>query len=287
MAESPNTPSLQHSNTPGLAMPMTSIGGVEVSRVICGSNTFFGFSHFSSARDAWLKRYFEIPKIVEVMAKCAEFGVNCVLSGPDPKMYQAIQDLERQTGHHMVWLCTPWAQGEDISDGIKWCADHGAEICMPHTGWTDPRLNMARGVIEELEPVLEMIRSHGMATGLSTHRPECIVVGDSAGYDIDAYIQPFNVAGFLCPVETDWVGNVIRRTPKPVVCIKPLAAGRVMPEPGLGFVYRNNKPIDPVCIGFLSPEEAEADIKIALALMEHEQPEVELAITRSKKHLVK
>ena len=186
MSESPNAPSLHHSNTPGPVMPMTSIGGIEVSRVICGSNTFFGFSHFSSARDAWLKRYFDIPKIVEVMAKCAEFGVNCVLSGPDPKMYQAIQDLERQTGHHMVWLCTPWAQGADISDGVKWCADHGAEICMPHTGWTDPRLNMARGCIEELEPVLEQIRSLGMKTGLSTHRPECIVVGDSAGYDIDA-----------------------------------------------------------------------------------------------------
>ena len=272
---------------PDIPMPMTSIGGVEVSRVICGSNTFFGFSHFSSARDAWLKRYFDIPKIVEVMAKCAEFGVNCVLSGPDPKMHQAIQDLERQTGHHMKWLCTPWAHDTTMTDAIKWTADHGAEICMPHTGWTDPRLNMARGCIEELEPVLEQIRSLGMKTGLSTHRPECIVVGDSAGYDIDAYIQPFNVIGFLNPVETDWVGNIIRRTPKPVVCIKPLAAGRVMPEPGLGFVYRNNKPIDPVCIGFLSPEEAEADIKIALALMEHEQPDVELTMSRSKRHLVK
>ena len=78
-----------------MSMPMTSIGGVEVSRVICGSNTFFGYSHFSAARDAWLKRDFDIPKIVEVMAKCAEFGVNCVLSGPDPRMYRAIQELER------------------------------------------------------------------------------------------------------------------------------------------------------------------------------------------------
>lgn len=268
-----------------MTMPMTSIGGIEVSRIVCGSNTFFGYSHFSAARDQWLRRHFDIPKIVEVMAKCAELGVNSVLSGPDPKMYEAIQELERQTGQRMVWICTPWANDQTMEDAVKWCADHGAEVCMPHTGWTDARLNVAKNQIEGLEPVLEQIRTLGMKTGLSTHRPEVIVVGDAAGYDIDTYIQPFNVAGFLSPVETDWVARVIQNTPKPVICIKPLAAGRVMVEPGLGFVFRNNKPIDTVCIGFLSPEEAEEDIKVALSIMAHEQPEIALTKSRSKAHL--
>ena len=268
-----------------MPMPMTSIGGIEVSRIVCGSNTFFGFSHFSGARDRWLKRHFDVPKIVEVLAKCAEFGVNCVLSGPEPRMHEAMQELERQTGHHMIWMCTPGAGDSTVEDGVRWCADHGAEMCLPHTSWTDIRLNTAKNRIEDLEPVLEQIRSLGMVPGLSTHRPEVIVVGDSAGYDVETYIQPFNVAGFLCPVETDWVARIIRNTPKPVVCIKPLAAGRVMPEPGLGFVFRNNKPIDTVAIGFLSPEEAEEDIRIALAIMEHEQPQMELTYSRSKRHL--
>ena len=267
-------------------MPVTSIGGVEVSRIICGSNTFFGFSHFSAARDSWLRRYFDVPRIVEVMAKCAEFGVNCVLSGPVSEMHEAIQELERQTGHHMVWMCTPGMRNDDdLSDGIKWCADRGVEICMPHVSFTDVRLNIAKNQIEGIEPYLEQIRSLGMVPGLSTHRPETIVIGDSAEYDVETYIQPFNVVGFLNPLETDWVARLIRKTPKPVVCIKPLAAGRVMPEPGLGFVFRNNKPIDPVAVGFLSPEEAEEDIKIALAIMEKEHPEVELTRSRSKAHL--
>ena len=268
-----------------MKVPMTSIGGVEVSRIVCGSNPFFGFSHFSAAKDNWLRKYFDIPRIVEVMAKCAEFGVNCVLSCPDPRMHEAIQELERQTGHHMVWMCTPWTQEVDLSEGIKWCADHGAEICMPHTCWTDSRLNVAKNQIDGLEPYLEQIRSLGMVPGLSTHRPEVVLVGDAAGYDIETYIQPFNVDGFLCAVETDWVGKIIRGTPKPVVCIKPLAAGRVMPEAGLGFVFRNNKPKDTVAIGFLSPEEAEEDIKIAIAIMEKEHPNVPLTTSRSKKLL--
>ncbi len=220
------------------------------------------------------------------MAKCAEHGVNCVLSGPMEAMHQAIQELERQTGHHMVWMCTPGMGGDGLSDGIKWCADHGAEMCLPHTSWTDTRLNIGKGEIEGLPRYLEEIRGYGMATGLSTHRPEVIIVSDKAGYDVDTYIQPFNVAGFLMPVETDWVASVIRNTPKPVTCIKPLAAGRVMPESGLGYVYRNNKPVDPVAIGFMSPEEADEDIRIALAIMAKEQPDVELTKSRSKQVLM-
>jgi len=267
-------------------MPMTSIGGIEISRVICGTNTFLGYSHFSGARDTWLRKYFDVPRMVEVMAKCAEYGVNCILSGPEDPIAHAIQELERQTGHHMVWMCTPGAREAGLSDGIKWCADHGAEMCLPHTCWTDPRLNIARCEIEGLPPYLEEIRSNGMVPGISTHRPEVIVVGDKAAYDVETYIQPFNVAGFLCPVETDWVGRIIRETPKPVTCIKPLAAGRVMVEPGLGFVFRNNKPIDPVAIGFLSPEEADEDIRTAIAIMAKEQPDVELTKSRSKQVLI-
>lgn len=268
-----------------MQLPMTSIGGVEVSRIVCGSNPFLGFSHFSAARDTWMRGYFDDARIVEVMAKCAEFGVNCVISGPEPRMYEAINEVERQTGRRMVWMCTPGIAGTDPSDGIKWCADHGVQICMPHTSWTDARLNIAKREIEGLAPYLEQMRSLGMATGLSTHRPEVITVGDAAGYDLDTYVQPFNVAGFLYPVETDWVARVIRGTPKPVICIKPLAAGRVMPEPGLGFVFRNCKPNDTVAIGFMSPEEVEEDIKIAVAVMQGRQAEVELTKSRSKRLL--
>lgn len=38
--------------------PQTQIGGIAISRLIIGSNTFHGFSHFSAARDQWLRQYF-------------------------------------------------------------------------------------------------------------------------------------------------------------------------------------------------------------------------------------
>ena len=121
-----------------------------------------------------------------------------------------------------------------------------------------------------------------MGTGWSTHRPETIVVSDAAGYDIDTYVQPFNSIGFLCSVETDWVSHVIQHAQHPVVCIKPLGAGRVMPPTGLQFVYKNCKPNDTVAIGLLSVEETQEDIKIVRYLLEGSEEEIKLQETRSK-----
>ena len=269
-----------------MELPKTKIGDIEISRMIIGSNTFHGFSHFSHAKDNWLKQYFTHDKKYELIEACANLGMNAVLSGTNDEFYEILQEIERNTGHHIVWICTPGGRvAKDLEPGIKWCADHGVEICMPHQMFTDNNMIPAQNRIEGAEEVLALIRSQGMNTGWSTHRPEAIVVSDAAGYDIDAYIQPYNSIGFLCSVETDWVGQVIRRTPKPVICIKPLGAGRIMPPTGLGFVYNSIKPIDTVCIGMMGPQEAEEDARIALSIMEKIEAGVQLQYTRSKQVL--
>lgn len=269
-----------------MEMPKTKIGDIEISRMICGSNTFHGFSHFSAARDNWLRQYFTRERTYELLEACIRLGMNAVVSGLREDFYEILQELERNTGHHMVWICTPGGRtAKELEPGIRWCADHGVEICMPHQVYTDNNLIPAQNRIDGAEEVLGLIRSLGMIPGWSTHRPETIVVSDSAGYDVEAYIQPYNSIGFLCAVETDWVAQVINRTPKPVICIKPLGAGRIMPPTGLSFVYGSIKPIDTVCIGVLSPQEAEEDARIAVSIMEKQHAEVPLQYTRSKQVL--
>jgi len=269
-----------------MKLPKTKIGDVEITRMILGSNTFHGFSHFSAARSNWLKQYFTREKTYELVEAAANLGMNAVLSSAREDFYDILQELERNTGHHMVWICTPsGVTAKDVEPGVKWCADHGVEICMPHQMYTDNNLIPAQNRIEGAEELLALIRSLGMEPGWSTHRPEAITVSDKAGYDIAAYIQPYNSIGFLCSVETDWVARVIRNTPKPVICIKPLGAGRIMPPTALDFVYNSLKPIDTVCIGVLSPQEAEEDVKIAISVMEKQQVNVELQYSRSKQAL--
>lgn len=270
-----------------MSFPLTQIGGIPISRLIIGSNTFHGFSHFSAARDQWLRQYFTPERIYEVLEVCAEAGLNATVAGVRPDYRAVLDELERNTGHHIVYIGTPGGRDlEELKAGIRQAADLGCEMCWPHTSWTDARLVPSENRIVDAPEVLAYIRQCGMIPGWSTHRPETVTISDKAGYDVEGYIQIYNAIGFLCAVETDWTARVIQNTPKPCVCIKPLASGRVMPPTGLNFVYSTIKPIDTVAIGMMSPQEAREDIAIALACLERVTPEVELQYTRSKADLV-
>ena len=86
-------------------------------------------------------------------------------------------------------------------------------------------------------------------------------------------------------VEVDWVHRVIQKAKKPVLTIKPLAAGRLLPLVGLAFNWATLRDQDMVCIGCLTPDEAKEDIEISLAQLERRAAQVELQGTRSKASL--
>jgi len=100
---------------------------------------------------------------------------------------------------------------------------------------------------------------------------------------VETYIQLYNAAGFLMHVEADWVMRIIRNAKKPVMTIKPLAAGRLLPVVGLAFVWSTLRDCDMVTIGTTTPDEAREDIDISLDLLANRIPDNELQATRSKK----
>lgn len=55
------------------ALPRTTVGGVSMPRLICGTNWFLGYSHVSKAKDKTLMDIFDTPSkiadVVEVFLK--------------------------------------------------------------------------------------------------------------------------------------------------------------------------------------------------------------------------
>jgi hypothetical protein len=269
------------------AIPQVDIDGHSVGRLFIGTNWFLGYSHQSSARSNWIKRYQTPEKIASVLAVCTAGGMNAIVGPMSDILTESLKIHEGETGRHITYFITPGgATTDELLGNIDACAQLGAEFCLPHTSWTDSRLHIVNTEITDYPRVAAHIRDRGMSPGLSTHRPEVIVVGDKAGYDIATYIQPYNALGFLCPVETDWIANVIRRTEKPVIIIKPFAAGRLNPITGMTFVFNTIKDTDVCCIGLLCEEEAAEDLEIARQLFEQQKVQVELQYTRSKAALV-
>jgi hypothetical protein len=268
------------------------VGGVSLPRLICGSNWFLGYSHTSAAKDRFIRELFDSPKkIADVIEVFARAGCNAVMGPLHSYLSEAAREVEQRTGVPMIQILTPSYATHDDPDtwkiSVERAKELGATFCFPHQCVTDPRIDrIHRRLDPQLIDHLRVVREMGMIPGLSTHMPEAITCSDACGADVETYIQPYNAAGFLCQVETDWLQRIFHNAHKPVLTIKPLAAGRLLPPTGLAFVWNTLRDCDMVTIGTLSPYEAAEAIELSLSFLEKRSAGIDLQYTRSKSGLV-
>lgn len=274
--------------------PRTLVGGVSMPRLIAGSNWFLGYSHTSLAKDKFIKDFQQREHIAKALAVFLESGVDAVMGPVSPLLEEAVCEAEQRAGRKMIRILTPLFDPSPTPDpassperAFDQCRAMGATFCLPHQAVTDALADRLTGTIRQIDRVSGLIRERGMIPGLSTHMPETVVYADKAGADIETYIQIYNAAGFMMQVEADWVMRVIQEARKPVMTIKPLAAGRLLPVVGLAFVWNTIRDCDMVTIGVTTPDEARESIAISLDLLERRIPTHELQKTRSKKSLEK
>lgn len=273
--------------------PRTIVGGVSMPRLIIGTNWFRGYSHTSRAQDQFIKSYQTSKNIADIMSLFVQAGADAVMGGDmDSPMKEAIEETQQRTGRGVIRIITPHLNirpggpPEMEADRVfARCKEMGATLCMPHQGITDALADRRDKVIRDLDTYTRLIRKHDMVPGLSTHMPETVVYADSQKADVETYIQIYNAVGFLMQVEVDWVMRIISNAHKPVMTIKPLAAGRLMPVVGLAFVWNTIRDQDMVTIGTTTPDEAREVIDISLELLARRVPDYELQSTRSKSTL--
>lgn len=275
--------------------PRTDVGGVSVSRLIIGSNWFLGYSHTSAAKDRFIKALQSRSNIVAVLKTFLGYGVDTVMGPPNPLLVEACDEAEQQTGRRIIRALTPgfniWetAPGgssiladKSAAEALDTCARMRATFCMPHQMVTDALLDKRAKTIRDLDIYTRMIRERGMIPGLSTHAPETVRYADAMDADVATYIQLYNAIGFLMQLEVDWVMRIIRDAKKPVMTIKPLAAGRLLPPVGLAFVWSTIRDQDMVTIGCTTPDEAKEAVELSLDFLSRRMPDNELQFTRSK-----
>ena len=272
--------------------PRTMVGGVSLPRMLVGTNWFLGYSHTSHAKDQFIKAYQSRDRIAQVLSVYMEYGIDAVMGPLSDHLEGAICDVEQRTGRSVTRILTPifslvpggpaQEEPEAILDRTK---QLNATFCMPHQAVTDALVDRRARVIRDLDRYTKMIRDRGMIPGLSTHMPESVIYADNASADVETYIQIYNAAGFLMQVEADWVMRIIRNAKKPVMTIKPMAAGRLLPVVGLAFAWNTIRDQDMVTVGTTTPEEAREVIEISLDLLNRRLPDNELQRTRSKASL--
>jgi hypothetical protein len=254
-----------------------------------------GFSdipHYSAAKDKLIKDTQSREKIVDILEVFLKAGIDTVMGPMLPLLSESVQEAQQRSGQKIKLILTPWfnilPNGDPDNEPesvIKQCKEAGGDICMPHQMVTDALMDRMYRKIRKINIYTNLIRQYEMIPGLSTHMPETIVYADETEVDIESYIQIYNATGFLMQVETDWVMKIIKNAKKPVMTIKPLAAGRLLPISGLAFVWSTIREQDMVTIGTTTPDEAREVIDISFELLNQRIPEFELQKTRSKSSL--
>lgn len=267
------------------SFPRTTVGGISMPRMIVGTNWILGYSHTGAAADAMIRRAHKRgEEAAEMVAYALSQGIDAMMAPftSNPDLVEAVKRGEEKAGRKMILIDTPGINVDDTAEGraatqaiFKASAKLGATFCLIHHGSAEKLVNKHKQEISRLDDYTSMIREAGMIPGLSAHMPELILYSDQNGYDVETYIQIYNCMGFLMQIEIESVARIIHNAKKPVMTIKPMAAGRCTPYVGISFNYATLRDCDMVTVGCLNSLELAEDIEIARALFEHRLPNLQ------------
>ncbi len=264
--------------------PRTEIEGVSLSRMIIGTNWILGYSHRSPAQDHLIKRrYADGANTYPMLKTFADRGVDTIMGlQQNPVLIDGVRKFQEKEGKKLILIDTPGLNVDDNAEArrearatIRRSKEVGATFCLIHHASAEQLVNKNKHTMDRLPDYLDMIRQEGMIPGLSAHMPELITYSDENEYDVQTYIQIYNCMGFLMQIEVETINRIIHNAKKPVMTIKPMAAGRCSPFVGLNFVWNTIRPCDMVTVGCFDPEEAEEDVEISLAALERRLPNIE------------
>lgn len=264
--------------------PRTTVGGVSLSRMIIGTNWMLGWSHRTPSADRQIKARFPSGESAWPMLNAfLENGVDTIMGmmQQEKVMQDAVNYAQEKSGKKMIVIDTPIINVDDSAAAraearatIRRSREAGSTFCFLHHSSVEQLVNKNKHEINRLDDYTSMIREEGMIPGLSAHMPEIVLYSDEQGYDVETYIQLYNCLGFLMQVEVETVQQIIHNAKKPVMTIKPMAAGRTTPFVGLNFSWNTIREKDMVTVGCTNVEEALEDIEYSRAAIERRLPQI-------------
>ncbi|MCL2832695.1 MAG: hypothetical protein FWD78_05960 [Treponema sp.] len=280
-----------------MKFPRTTVAGVSLPRIIIGSNWIFGWSHTGHAADTIIKeQHSTVDQTLAVLSAFMQYGIDAWM-GPfssHPAALDRIKGIQDKIGKKLILIDTPVLKMDNNAKArreteaiIKTSAEIGSTFCLVHHSSCEQLINKNKKTMDRLPDYLKMIRDAGLIPGLSAHMPEVIQYADLNEYDVETYIQIFNCLGFLMQVEIESVIKIIHEAKKPVMTIKPMAAGRTTPYVGLTFNWNVLRKQDMVTVGCISEHEAHEDVEISMAALEHRLPNIKGRSSPAKQTVIK
>jgi hypothetical protein len=230
-----------------------------VSKFILGSNPFSGFSHQSHEADWAMRHYFTTARIKETLREAEALEVNTFIARTDfhvMRMWMEYQD----EGGKLMWFAQTCPEVGDHATCIERASTYGAKACHLHGGVMD--YAFAQGLLDGVQPALDLIRQKGMLAGIAAHNHRVIEWAEEH-LDLDYYLCCYynptprdthaahdpNLAEQYLEEDRRVMTDLIQGLSKPVVHYKIMAAGRNDPRQAFAFAASKMRQNDAVCVG--------------------------------------
>ncbi len=271
----------QGQDQPPVQVPKMKFGKVEVSRVVLGVNPFYGFAHFNKNFSASMKEWYTQDKVVGVMHRCNQFGINAVNYVHTDRAPQDLARFVAEGGKmHLIIQVTAGVDEAMLAKTLQ-------PLAMQRQGEIVDTAYQ-KNDMASVKEWCKKVRDLGVMVGVGTHIPEVIAKVEEENWDVDFYsgcvynrrrtVEEWKkvLNGEIMEMTGDIymqsdpprMYKMLRQTKKPCFAFKILAAGRI-PDKGIEGAFRTAfesiKPTDGVYVGMFPrvKDEVQENAKIA------------------------
>jgi len=264
-----------------MQLPQIQLGNAQISRLICGCNPIYGNSHESSDLDKEMVDYFTTANIKAMLAECERQGVNTFQGVANMYCERLIYEYWNEGGK-IQWIAQTDSREGNMIANVR-VAARFKPVGVYHHGTRTGNL-WRTGRIDELKPIIDELKSLGIAAGVGAHFPEIIEYCEEKDWGVDFYMASFFnvykvetawresylVSGVRKPETYDHADTLrmvktVQATQKPCLGFKILGAGKQAKteesqRAAFEFALSNIKPTDGVVVGMFpkrSPQVAE------------------------------
>lgn len=234
------------------AMPLPAIrlGTLEVSRLILGSNPFWGYSHKSAALDEEMKRHHTDERIMRILDEAADCGLTALASPPDPRWVNLWARYRGGGGRLKIWISQCHGHPGQMPAEIDRSVKAGAAAIFIQGARVEEQFG--QGHFDVLRSWIDRIKDAGLPAGAAAHWPEVHPELERRKFPTDFYYQcMYNVtkSNDYSAAERESALKTVESLDKPVVAYKILAAGRLNAGEGFEYVFNRLARKDGVCVG--------------------------------------
>lgn len=228
-------------------MPQIRLGDLAVSRLLLGSNPFFGYAHRTAQLGKEMKAYFTPERIMATLDDAADHGITTVVSPPDRPWLDLWAAYRQRGGRLKLWISQVHSGANTIPAEIETSAKAGAAAIFIQGQRVDEQY--AAGRFAEVRRWIEQVRSLKLPAGMASHRPDVHLEAQKQGFPNDFFCQCLYPNDDFRAEDRDKAVATLRQLEKPTIAYKVLAAGRNSPAEGFGFIGRHLRVKDGLCVG--------------------------------------